>query len=312
MLADLGAFLRAHDYQFITITPESHARVLKRGKPDWPSLSELEILRQLFGWNRSVPTAFVPKSLLKLSGIETVLAEQTESFKSSVRVSTLGPFLFVHSGYPTQEKDSVFFGPDSYRFANWIRARMHSSKDVKCAVDLGCGTGVGAFYLSHVLANVRTEFILVDPNERALEVARQNLEINRKLLNPDRFRFQKSNLFDSVESGGDLVIANPPFIVDAEERAYRHGGRHFGCDLSAKMVRAALKYLPARGRLLMYTGSSIVRGHDIFRDLISPDLAPYPSVYTELDPDLFGEELSQSAYSEVDRIAAVGLDVIKT
>jgi hypothetical protein len=32
-------------------------------------------------------------------------------------------------------------------------------------------------------------------------------------------------------------------------------------------------------------------------------------IYEELDPDVFGEELSMSGYADVDRIAVVGLHV---
>jgi hypothetical protein len=33
--------------------------------------------------------------------------------------------------------------------------------------------------------------------------------------------------------------------------------------------------------------------------------------YTEIDPDVFGEELEQTAYAHVERIAAVGLTVTR-
>ena len=34
-------------------------------------------------------------------------------------------------------------------------------------------------------------------------------------------------------------------------------------------------------------------------------------VYEEIDPDVFGEELDRQAYAHADRIAVVGLTVIK-
>jgi hypothetical protein len=34
-------------------------------------------------------------------------------------------------------------------------------------------------------------------------------------------------------------------------------------------------------------------------------------VYEEIDPDVFGEELDRHAYAHADRIAVVGLTVIK-
>jgi hypothetical protein len=46
---------------------------------------------------------------------------------------------------------------------------------------------------------------------------------------------------------------------------------------------------------------------------LRPVLQLYAShfVYEEIDPDVFGEELERPAYAHVDRIAAVGLTVIK-
>src|SRR5207248_934976 len=44
-------------------------------------------------------------------------------WRSLVRFSSLGDMLLVHSGFPTEAPDAVFFGPDTYRFCRalqWI------------------------------------------------------------------------------------------------------------------------------------------------------------------------------------------------
>ena len=55
----------------------------------------------------------------------------------------------------------------------------------------------------------------------------------------------------------------------------------------------------------------MVDGHDTFRESIAEAL-DHPDVmheYREIDPDVFGEELENPAYADVDRLAAVSLVV---
>jgi len=43
----------------------------------------------------------------------------------------------------------------------------------------------------------------------------------------------------------------------------------------------------------------------------SRSCAASATIYRELDPDVFGEELERPAYARVERIAVIGLDVVK-
>ena len=119
----------------------------------------------------------------------------------------------------------------------------------------------------------------------------------------------ESDLFAAVEGELDLVIANPPYLVDAEHRTYRDGGGARGTDLAERIVREGLPRLAPGGRLVLYTGVPIVDGRDPFRDAIAPLLTGVRARYRELDPDVFGEELERPAYADVERIAAVALVV---
>ena len=74
----------------------------------------------------------------------------------------------------------------------------------------------------------------------------------------------------------------------------------------AEIVKQAVERLN-NGRLVLYTASAIVDGKDTFREAIQGVINDFE--YEELDPDVFGEELSRDVYSEVDRIAVVALDV---
>ena len=116
-----------------------------------------------------------------------------------------------------------------------------------------------------------------------------------------------------VEPGFDVAIANPPFIIDEDGPAYRAGGGMHGAELSRDWTLDAAAKLAPGGRVLLYTGSSIVDGRDGLRaalEEVLPALGCSLS-YRELDPDIFGDQLDHPGYEEVERIAAIGAVVTK-
>jgi methylase of polypeptide subunit release factors len=121
-------------------------------------------------------------------------------------------------------------------------------------------------------------------------------------------RCVETDSLDAVEGGFDLVLANPPYIVDPDERAYRHGGDLHGGRLSVEMAEDGLKALNPGGRLLLYTGAAIVEGRNPLCEELDSlcDARGFPLTCQELDPDVFGEELSRPEYADVDRIAVIG------
>lgn len=121
------------------------------------------------------------------------------------------------------------------------------------------------------------------------------------------------NALRAVQGDFDLIISNPPYLEDAAQRAYRHGGAGLGRALSVRIAEEALGRLVPGGRLLLYTGVAVVGGVDAFLADIQPSLtaSQFDWSYSEIDPDVFGEELDQPAYAHVDRIAAVGLTVTR-
>ena len=126
-------------------------------------------------------------------------------------------------------------------------------------------------------------------------------------------RFDRGAALDDVDGTFDLVVSNPPYLVDDERRTYRHGGDALGADLSLRIANAAATRLDPGGRLLLYTASAIVEGIDRFRAAVTSSLKERGCEvsYDEIDPDVFGEELDRPAYRNVDRIAVVGVTAIK-
>jgi SAM-dependent methyltransferase len=292
-LVRLGQLLIEREYQFPTITPESHRRVNSRSRN-----AEAHTLRDVLGWSRPFAPAVIPSDVLQLLRTADSVIQEGSLLRSRVRFSTSANQIFVHSAFPTTESNAVFFGPDTYRYLNLLRRLAPSAERV---VDVGCGTGAGGI----VLASWCRSVVLGDINERALRFARINAAINR-VANAD---VVASDVLKGVERPFDLVVSNPPYLIDEQARLYRDGHGRFGEGLSVEIVRQSIERLEAGGRLILYTASAIVDGVDTFLEAIKPLVSGLEFHYEELDPDVFGEELERPIYGTVDRIAVVALDL---
>ena len=299
-LLRLAEALRDVQYSFVTPTPATIARVNARPGNEWAS-----DLRGVFGWSRPFRDGVVPPPLVAAMQGAGAWSQHPGGFRSLLRASSLDGELFLHSAYPTTAADAVFFGPDTYRYANAILAHRGATL-VERAVDIGCGAGPGAVLVARAYPGA--EVVAVDINEAALQLTRVNAA-----LAGVRVHAVNSNLLTGVQGSFDLIVANPPYLVDAGERAYRHGGGPLGAGLSLAILDAALGRLAPGGTLLLYTGAAVVNGADPFRDAVATRLAGVEATwaYQELDPDVFGEELEGGAYAAADRIAAVLLTVTK-
>lgn len=300
-LVTLVRFLAERGYGFVTATPLSHARVNAR-----PGNAEARNLRDVFGWSRPFRPDLLPPPMLDLMRAGGVLAEAGGMLRSLLRVSSLEGMLFLHSAFPTAEADAVFFGPDTYRFANAILAELERRQaPVRRAVDIGCGAGPGGILVAR--ARPDAAVAMVDINGAALRLAR----VNAVLAGASNAEARHSDLLSGVEGEFDLVVANPPYLVDPAQRAYRHGGGDLGAGLSLAILDAALARLAPGGTLVLYTGAAVVKGEDPFRSAAEERLAGSGARwrYREMDPDVFGEELETPAYAGADRIAAVVLTV---
>ncbi len=293
-LVELGRELLRRGYRFTTITPETHRRVNAHA----PRLARS--LRDVFGWSRPFEPETLRGALLDGLRAAGALEETPDGFRSQVRASSLGDYLFLHSAYPTTDANAVFFGPDTYRFCRAIeRASLHA----KSVVDVGCGTGAGGIVAREAVQAARV--VLADVNEEALTYARINAEINR-VPEPE---IVQSDVLASVTGDVNLVVANPPYMRDAACRTYRDGGGSLGERLAVRIAEESLARLTRGGTLLLYTGAAFVEGRDTFFDAVEPVLARANASfdYQEIDPDVFGEELDQPGYAAVERIAAVVL-----
>lgn len=289
-------------YDFVTPTPLTHQRVVRR-----PGMQEARSVRDVLGWSLAFRDGLLPADLFDALDAAGMLSREGDLWRSAVRVSRVHGLLFLHSAFPTAEEDSVFLGPDSYRFADFVVREMGDDCRLHRLLDVGGGAGVGA-----LVAAARCwarETLLTDVNPRALRLARLNAQHAGIAL-----ATRLASGLEAAPQDCDLILANPPYIVDPAGRAYRDGGDLHGGETSLEWARAAIAKLAPGGRFLLYTGSAILDGgRDPMRERLREvaEDAGVALAYRELDPDVFGEELDTSAYADVERIAVVGCVITK-
>jgi SAM-dependent methyltransferase len=292
-LVAAGRILQARHYAFTTITPASHARVLAR-----PGRAEARSLRDVFGWTLPFRPELIGNDLFELLRASGWLRQENCLWRSTVRFSSLGKLLVVHSAYPTTGEHAVFFGPDTYRFCALLEQTVRSAGTV---VDVGCGSGAGGL----VLAGRAQRIILSDPNPAAVRFSR----VNAALAGVENAEVRTGSFLEALTGPADVIIANPPYLLDPAGRQYRHGGHPLGTGIAERIARDALDVLPPGGMLVLYTGSPVLEGVDPFRRMLEVlfDERCSTASIRELDPDVFGEELDSPAYADVERIALVSV-----
>lgn len=295
-LAELLAWLAARDYVFVTPTPGTHGLVRDRA-----DASDADLLRDIFGWTRPFRPDQVEPALLAILRRGRVAEEDGKLLRSRFRVSTMDGRLYLHSA-PTKAADAVFLGPDSYRYARFLRQVIGSAGGPTGeALDIGVGAGVGAITLA--LGCPGAVVTGSDINPAALRLARINAAHNGVTIN-----LTEGPGLPDQPARFDIIAANPPYIAGPVTRTYRDGGGELGAGLALEWVEAGLARLTPGGRFLLYTGSAIVGGQDPLRVKLER-LARAGGCsldYEEIDPDVFGGTLRQDAYRQVERIAAVG------
>lgn len=288
--------LKSHDYAFVAVTPETHRRVLRHPAPPNPSL------RDAFGWNRPFAEHLLPPKLLGSLEACGILERTSVGLYSHVRVATIDGQLYVHSSFPTEDDDAVFLGPDTYRFVRLLQQRL-TGESLGRVADLGAGPGAGGLSLAGFATC--DELVLVDVNPKALSMA----AVNSVASGRPAQRVEASDL-DQVGGKFDLVVANPPFI-GGSVKTYSDGGGQQGADAPIAWTMMALNSLARGGRYIMYTGSPIRNGTDPVRAAAEQAARDRDAmlVFEEIDPDIFGSQLDDPQYAQVERIAAIAIDI---
>lgn len=296
-LVALLRLLKTRDYRFVTPTPATHARVVARADKQ-----TARDLRDVLGWSLPFAPGTIDAEAEALLASADEIRREGRLLRASVRVSSLDDLLFVHSAYPTDADDAVFFGPDSYRFALRIGTELaaHPLAAGAHLVDIGTGSGVGGIFVA--ARNPGCRVTLTDINPEALRFA----AINARAAGVEVETLLSASLAP-LHTPVDLAIANPPYLMDEPGRTYRDGGDLSGGRIPLEMARMAGERLAPGGRVLLYTGAAIVDGEAPLAAALA-DLAREQGLQLtvrELDPDVFGEELDNDSYADVERIAVI-------
>lgn len=303
-LVELGMALKKRGYRYTAVTPATHTLINGRPGNEWANSVE-----DVLGWSRPFRAGVMPAALTTLMREADVIRAHGEGWRCLLRASTVNDSLFFHSAYPTEDTDAVFFGPDTYRYIGVIDQYLATEPNpLRRVADIGCGAGPGAIAVA--LRHPQAQVMAIDINDRALRLT----SVNATLSATNNVYPLHSNLLDAADGMFDLIIANPPYMIDPTRRAYRHGGGALGEGLSLAIVRTAMQRLGPQGTLLLYTGVAIEQGTDAFRDAAQEILqgSEFQWSYREIDPDVFGEELlTNPAYFRAERIAAVVLSAAR-
>lgn len=295
-LIDLLSQLRGLGYAFVTPGNDTHRRVVRQRSLRGQGLAA--DLRDVFGWNLPFRPDVVGTELFAAMEAAQILVRRGSHWKSGLRVAGLDGALLWHSAWPTTARDAVFLGPDSYRFARFIRGELPPGP--QRIADIGVGAGAGA--IAAALARPGSAVAASDINRAALDLAR----VNAAAAGVDLTLSEGSGL-DSLDGEFDVVIANPPFIAGTGGRVYRDGGGGWGTEVALAWAREAATRLAPAGRLLLYSGAPVVKGVDQLRIGLEEALPGLALRYEEIDPDIFGGLLNHPSYWGVERIAAVGM-----
>ena len=168
------------------------------------------------------------------------------------------------------------------------------SKSAPTIADVGCGSGCIAIAIAR--ARPDATFLAIDRSPSALAVARENATAHGV---DERITFLHGDLLDPLVERGeklDLVVSNPPYVVDAEIRELapevkEHeprmalAGGTDGLSAIARLLEGVGAVLDAGGVVVMEIGKGQDRqvaervlsaGLDLLR--IVPDLAGIPRV----------------------------------
>ena len=295
-LVELLYFLRLRNYRHAAVTPRTHATVLSRELRHTPTLVDI------FGWNRPFSRDDLdPLFFSLLERADAIEIDERGQLRSGVRVASLGDDLFLHSAFPTEGIDDVFFGPDTYRFVRFVYQHLSDVPNTELIVDMGAGSGAGAIATARRLKNPKA--VLVDVNTKALRYAK----INAAGANLDIETIQSDRIPDDF----DILIGNAPYLIDERGRSYRNGGDLLGGAVSLDWIRQGLGKLRPGRTLLLYTAAAYMCGLAPLLVAIEAECRAAGACLTvdEIDPDVFGEQLWEPGYEEVERLAIVGIEI---
>jgi len=125
--------------------------------------------------------------------------------------------------------DNGVFSKDKFDYGTRVLLESIDISNLSGKVlDLGCGTGVVGIILGTINTNIDID--MVDVNERAIALAKENITLNKVGAN-----VFVSNVYECVNEKYDYIITNPPIRA--------------GKDVIRKFLLGSFDYLKDSGKL---------------------------------------------------------------
>jgi len=202
--------------------------------------SPLDTLVCLFLTGEALPRSAVAEALDVEAAVALGLLEGEDELSAPFAINEWEGCYLAHDHDAQVEFDHVTGISNATR----TLAALTPRRRVHRALDLGTGCGsqalLAARHADHVVAT--------DVTERALRVARLNLELN----DVTNVELRQGSLFDPVAGERfDLIVSNPPFVVSPDtDVVFRDAGLE-GDEISRLVVRGAAEHLEPGGQAAM-------------------------------------------------------------
>lgn len=237
---------------------QARSRLVHAGIPDQDAALDAEVLaRHALGWDRAT---------LLSRGREAAPADFAERFDALVSRRVLRePVAYIvgHREFWGLEfevtPDVLIPRPETEIIVEEAIAFARAN-DCHRVVDAGTGSGCIAIAVAYELPAVRV--IATDLSAAALAVAARNA---RRHGVANRVSFVRTDLLDGLEARADLILANPPYVVDRDAAALQpevatyeplsalFGGAD-GLVVIRRLLQQAPKALALGGRLVIEFG----------------------------------------------------------
>src|SRR6478609_59172 len=196
----------------------------------------LGTLVRLFLAGESVPRAAAAEALDLEAAFAVELLEGEDEVVAPLAVDEWQGFYVAHD----HEADVVFDHVAGISNATRTLAALTLRRPARRALDLGTGCGSQALLTSRHAEHV----VATDVTERALRVARLNLELN----DVTNVELREGSLFGPVEGElFDLIVSNPPFVVSPNTDLIFHDAGLGGDEISRLVARGAAEHLEPGG-----------------------------------------------------------------
>ena len=244
------------------VTADKLTSLLKDTKKRFANCGiEEEEAEWIFALTLDIPKSAIntEEKLLKIPQVKEILRIADERLTGRPLWYVMGDADFC--GYKIKVDERVLIPrPETEELVMMAVAAAEEGQHV---LDLCTGSGAIAIatYKELEKAGRKVRMTAIDVSEKALELARENAELNGAEIN-----FIQSDLFTRIRERFDLIVSNPPYISSAEIETLQREVKDFeprlaldggadGLEIYRKIAADVSKHLTRGGTLLMEVGA---------------------------------------------------------